>query len=283
VGPKTGRTPATTVMVFSLTTTQALSAATTGIATPASEYLVFTFIASLVFAGIHLLGRAIALRRTTRRNVWLSTAGGISIAYVFVHILPELAHHQHTFAPHTGPLSFLDTSERDVYLAALLGLVTFYGLELWARSSASRRATRDGVRRPSSRTFWLQLALYATFNVIIGYLLLDREETGILNLLTYAVAMAMHFVVADQGLREQFYPAYDSSGRWILALAPILGWAMGVYIDVPRPAVSALFAFLAGAIILNVLKHELPEERQSRFFAFALGAGLYAAILLATD
>jgi hypothetical protein len=282
VGPKAGRAPATTVVVLSLTTTQALSAATTGTATPASEYLVFTFLASLAFAGIHLLGHAIALLRTTRRNLWLSIAGGISIAYVFVHILPELAHHQIAFATHTGPLSFLDTSERDVYLAALLGLVTFYGLELWARSSASRRARRDGVRRPSSRTFWLQLAFYATFNVIIGYLLLDREETGVLNLLTYAVAMAMHFVVADQGLREQFYPAYDSSGKWILAVAPILGWALGVFIDIPPPAVSALFAFLAGSIILNVLKHELPEERQSRFFAFALGAGLYASILLAT-
>jgi hypothetical protein len=281
VSSRSGRAPATIMVVLSVSTTQALSAATTGIPAPSSKYLVFTFLASLVFAGVHLLGRAIALLRT-RRNVWLSAAGGISIAYVFVHILPELAHHQDAFAIHAGPLTFFDTSERDVYLAALVGLVTFYGLELWARSSANRRARHDGVRRPSSRTFWLQLVFYATFNVIIGYLLLDREETGILNLLTYAVAMAMHFVVADQGLREQFYPAYDASGRWILAIAPVLGWAMGVIFNIPPPAVSALFAFLAGAIILNVLKHELPEERQSHFLAFALGAGLYAAVLLAT-
>ncbi len=32
---------------------------------------------------------------------------------------------------------------------------------------------------------------------------------------------------------------------------------------------------------MNVLKEELPEERKSRFWAFALGAVLYAAILLA--
>jgi len=32
---------------------------------------------------------------------------------------------------------------------------------------------------------------------------------------------------------------------------------------------------------MNVLKEELPEERKSRFRAFALGAALYAAILLA--
>jgi hypothetical protein len=31
---------------------------------------------------------------------------------------------------------------------------------------------------------------------------------------------------------------------------------------------------------MNVLKEELPEERKSRFWAFALGAVLYAGILL---
>ena len=33
--------------------------------------------------------------------------------------------------------------------------------------------------------------------------------------------------------------------------------------------------------MLNVLKEELPRERESRFWAFALGAALYSALLLA--
>ena len=42
-----------------------------------------------------------------------------------------------------------------------------------------------------------------------------------------------------------------------------------------------LFAFQAGGVVMNVLKEELPEERESRFWAFALGAALYSAVLLA--
>ena len=49
------------------------------------------------------------------------------------------------------------------------------------------------------------------------------------------------------------------------------------------PARYRLSAFLAGGIVLNVLKEELPEQRESHFWAFALGTGLYAALLLATD
>ncbi len=39
-----------------------------------------------------------------------------------------------------------------------------------------------------------------------------------------------------------------------------------------------VLAFLAG-VVLDVLKEELPERRRSRFWAFALDAGGYAALL----
>ena len=42
-------------------------------------------------------------------------------------------------------------------------------------------------------------------------------------------------------------------------------------------SLSFLFAFLAGGVVLNVLKKELPEERESRFLLFALGLAAYAA------
>ncbi len=50
---------------------------------------------------------------------------------------------------------------------------------------------------------------------------------------------------------------------------------------ISRLGVDALFAVLAGAIILNVMKEELPEERESRFGAFAAGAAAYTGLLLA--
>ena len=43
--------------------------------------------------------------------------------------------------------------------------------------------------------------------------------------------------------------------------------------------IGLLFAFLAGGVVLNVLKEELPEDRQSRFLPFLLGAGGYALLL----
>jgi hypothetical protein len=93
--------------------------------------------------------------------------------------------------------------------------------------------------------------------------------------------MGLHFVVNDFGLRENHKHAYQKLGRWILAAAIIFGWAIGLKSELSPAAIALLFAFLAGGIILNVLKEELPEERQSRFWAFALGAGIYTVLLLA--
>jgi hypothetical protein len=41
------------------------------------------------------------------------------------------------------------------------------------------------------------------------------------------------------------------------------------------------FAFLAGGVVLNVLKEELPDGRESRFLPFLAGPGACAALLLA--
>ena len=94
--------------------------------------------------------------------------------------------------------------------------------------------------------------------------------------------MGLHFIVNDEGLREQHGWTYHRYGRWLLAAAPVVGYLVGLSTQVSPLLLSSLFAFLAGGVILNVLKEELPEDRQSRFWAFAAGAALYSALLLLT-
>ncbi len=199
------------------------------------------------------------------------------MAYVFVHLLPELAKGQEALAEALG--ESLALLESHVYLLSLAGLAVFYGLERAARSS--RRRNEAGEDRASNGVFWLHISSFAVYNATIGYLLLRREEGGPEELLLFFLAMALHFVVNDHGLREQHKSAYHRVGRWVISAAILLGWALGLLVEVPEFAIAAITAFLAGGIVLNVLKEELPEERESRFWAFALGAALYATILLA--
>ena len=125
------------------------------------------------------------------------------------------------------------------------------------------------------------MASFATYNGLVGYLLLHREEMTLRGLGFFAVAMALHFVVTDFGLNEDHKAPYRRIGRWLLAAAVAAGWALGLATELPEAGVAALTAFLGGGVVLNVLKEEVPSERQSRFWAFAGGAVAYAALLLA--
>ncbi|MDP5338644.1 MAG: hypothetical protein NWQ28_08735, partial [Nodularia sp. (in: cyanobacteria)] len=116
---------------------------------------------------------------------------------------------------------------------------------------------------------------------LIGYLLVHREESGIQSLLLFALAMALHFIVNDHALRKNHQKLYDQMGRWLLAIAIIFCWLIGIDTEINQAVVAVLFAFLAGGIVLNVLKEELPEVTESCFWSFAFGTINYAIILLA--
>ena len=232
-----------------------------------------TLLAALAMALVHVLSPRLTVLDRVPRSRWLSAAGGISTAYVFVHLLPELAHHQaETFSGVR-----LVEAEAEVFLVALIGLMTFYGLERWAKTHGG---SDDSRREMPPAAFRLHLGAFAAYNLIIGYLLPERvEEEGSSGLAIYAFAMVLHFVVNDRGLYAHHGPRYLGTGRWVLAAAPFAGLGLAALVGVPEAALALVLAFLGGGVILNVMKEELPEERQSRFWAFAVGAGAYAALL----
>ncbi|WP_299820154.1 hypothetical protein [uncultured Jannaschia sp.] len=235
--------------------------------------IVASFIFACLFAFVHIGIGWITILDRTPRSRWLSGAGGVAVAYVFLHILPELASHRALFAEELGTDEA--TAEAMVYSLALAGLVTFYGLE---RAIKTHRARSDRVH-PTAWAFWLHIGSFALYNVIIGYLLLNREEASFRSLAIYGTAMTLHFVTNDFGLRQDHQSRYDHVARWVLAGSVLAGWALGGLADLSEIWIAFLFAFLAGGVVLNVLKEELPEERESRFWPFIGAAIAYAAVL----
>ncbi len=235
-----------------------------------------SLLAVLAFTVVHLFAPRIRYLDVIPRSRWLSAAGGVSVAYVFVDVLPELAEQQRVLAQNTRttPLTFI---EHHAWLIALAGLVVFYGVE---RVIRKHRRTKAHHEESAPGVFAMHIGFFALYNLLIGYLLAAAEVGEGVGLLWYGVAVGGHLLVVDYGLRHDHPGAYDRAGRWVLVGAGVLGWALGLAYRVHDAATAVLFAFLAGGIILNVLKEELPEERESRFPAFLLGAALYAALLL---
>jgi len=243
-----------------------------------TDTLILTGFLSAGLALIHILGGRLRFLDIIPRSRWLSAASGVSVAYVFVHILPDLAANQETIrAAAERSMGFL---EHHVYLLALLGMMVFYGLERMAKLSraAADQSGQGNITSPG--VFWIHISSFGLYNALIGYLLLHRERPGLASLLFFFAAMATHFLVNDYGLRQDHKYRYRRYGRWLLSATVMAGWIIGATIRVHPAAVALLFSFLAGGVMLNVLKEELPEERKSNFWAFAIGAIAYTALLL---
>lgn len=244
----------------------------------AMAVLAFAFAGSLAMA--HLFGGGLRFLDTIPRSRWLSFAGGTSVAYIFVHLLPELAEGQRALEASGAP--WQDFLESHVWLVALLGLVAFYGLERAAKRSRASGGPREGAGGPKRHeVFWLHVGSFAGYNVLIGYLLLNSTDDGPATLFLFWFAMLLHFVVNDYALRGHHRQDYMRIGRWVLAVAVIAGALLALAVEVSESWISVLLAFIGGGVVLNVMKEELPEERDSSFAFFAGGAASYTAVLLA--
>lgn len=240
------------------------------------EFAPAALVAALVLATAHVAGGRIRALDVVPRSALLSAGSGVSVAYVFVHLLPELAHVQDEVSEVVsgGVLSYL---ERHAWLMALVGLLVFYGLELLARRDGSG-PTDDGPH--PDLVGWVHVASYSLYNGIVGYLLVERARTSTTTLALFAVAMALHMLVNDHGLRADHGRLYRRWGRWVVAAAVVTGWALAATTDVTSAGLGLLLAFLAGGVVMNVFKEELPEDRRSRWGPLAGAAMAYTALLL---
>lgn len=236
----------------------------------------FSLLFTVGFVLIHLTSKQMEFLKVEPRSKFLSFAGGISVAYVFMHLLPELGEYQEAFE---GTLESVEFLESHIYIIALFGLAVFYGLEQLAKHS-KRRGAEKGTYKASANVFWIHIASFALYNAIIGYLLLRGEYQSEWGMVFYFIAMGIHFITNDKALRATHKDDYDRYGRWLLALSITVGWVIGAFTEINILVISILTAFIAGGVILNVMKEELPEERESSFPAFFSGMLGYTLLLL---
>lgn len=212
---------------------------------------------ALVLALVHLTAPRIE-HRFGRGTLFRSMAGGVAVAYVLLVLLPEVARHQGVLG---GP------GVRDVWYVALAGFAIF----LWLRQASEGRGPRPSGHALNVVAFSVFVLYYA----VVGYSL-HAQETA-LDASIFALAIGLHASTGDETLRERHPWTYRRGGRYALTVAVPLGWGTAALLSLPRSATALPLAFLAGAVILNVLHDELPHEG-SRVHGLLLGLAVYAGL-----
>lgn len=233
---------------------------------------------ALVLAVLHLTAPKLRVLRTVPEQVIGSFAGGLAVAYVFLHLLPELAEGNTAIGELLGDkVKHTPLLDLAIFLIALAGFTLFYGLE----RLADKHAPRDGEADSGGAwVYRLHLGSFLVYNGLITYTLPLRVRTGLDFALLFTVAMGLHFVLTDRGLEEHYGERFRRSGRIALVAALLGGWALGALLaPTSTVVVGGLTALLGGSILLNVFKEEVPGARRSSFAWFLTGLVVYAALL----
>lgn len=214
--------------------------------------------AALILAFTGFMGILLPVEKYVPRKWWLSFSGGVAVAYVFIHLIPELNKITST------------AGDSLTFSLALLGTVTYFGAARFVKISKSN---------PDSRlAFIIQMIVLIPYFFTVGYFL-QRLDT-LIALASYTTAVGLHLVGFGYDLKEDHGERYTHEVAGALALVLIAGMIISYLYKLDELILDLLLAFVTGGILLNSIKEEIPTENQSRFWAFAVGALSIGILLL---
>ena len=239
------------------------------------SYVWVAFSATLFLILSHSLSPWFSKQLPGKGKAFISFAGGVSVAYVFLDMLPNLVEYNKPIGEYLIQKQWLTSfTEVSIYLVALIGFLIYYGFDLFAE----RYQTAEHNNRV---IYLLHLVMFSIYNILITYTMSLRALTGITYTVLFTFAMALHFVLTDRKFSRMYPRRFNYLGRIFLSIALFTGWFLSAIFDPVRVLfVAFMTAFLAGSILLNVFREELPNSDLASFRWFVLGAVLIAFISL---
>jgi hypothetical protein len=218
---------------------------------------------AVLLAAVHLLAPRIHKALSGHEHVIGSLGGGMAIAYVFLHLIPELEEGGHELG-------------RMIYAVALGGFIVYYGLDVWLRRSSDSH----GESTSPKHGFPLKLAQRWVYLWVIVYGTPALAAESGLRSIPVSLALGLHLAHAGLSLRSDAPRAFDRIGRYVLAAAPLAGWGAVVATRGANETFDLIIvAVLAGFLMQGVFGEELSESRQGKFRWFLLGAASFLVVV----
>lgn len=238
-------------------------------------HLWIAFTATLFLMFFHFISPWLARHLPENGRAFVSFSGGVAVAYVFLEMLPNLVEYNKPIGEYLIKNHWLTSfTELLIYIVSLFGFLIYYGFDLIAERYKDRGHNDKLV-------YGLHLSMFCLYNFLITYTMSLRAISSITATILFSIAMALHFILTDQKFCRLYKFQFNHFGRFLLIAALLIGWLFSVIFDPVNVMVVALMvSFLAGSVLLNVFREELPTVGMTSYVWFTSGAFLVTIVLL---
>lgn len=207
---------------------------------------------ALVIGAAHVISPRVfeLLRKRPERQEGFGR--GLSVAYVFLHLIPSLDAADEVVGPR-------------IYFVALLGFVVFYALDVFFQPPKHTHRTK----------YHAYLATFFVYDGLMVFTLgLELPPTPVLTLV-FAAALSIDVLNTDIELQNDYGTRFVKSGRWILLAGVAGGYALNL-VRRPHPlVVDILTAALVGFMMFHTFKGQFPVSKNKAFPAFLAGLATF--------
>jgi len=237
-----------------------------------------TIISLTVLACVHILCGKSIWWHFFETHGWVSFSAGASVAYVFIHVFPEISILQQQFISIAGHHYTGQFISQPLYLTALAGISLPFLLDsLELNYSEQNKKYHDHVHQG---IFGFRKFLYTLYNMMLAYMIVNRHNDGIWSMKIIVIVLSMHFIVLNAYFKETYHELFNKYIRWFAASGLIIGGIVAKMITMPDVILAYIFALIGGIITYTALKLELPKTKHRAPFHFLAGVICFSLLIL---
>ncbi|UCE42895.1 MAG: hypothetical protein JSV17_08075 [Candidatus Aminicenantes bacterium] len=213
---------------------------------------IFALSLGIILGIIHFYSEKLKLPDGANRYRVISFAAGISIAYLFLNLLP------HTYAA-------ADHLKNFVFVFLLLGFVLFHLAEKFIYKHADQKKLARELKEVHSISFFF-------YYFMIGIVLYDKVLTSQLEGILFFIPIGLHASLSTASLSQIHGDIREGFGtKILLSLSTILGVIFALLVSVPNILDNILVSMIAGILLYIIVKEFLPEKEKGQPMFFLSG------------
>lgn len=212
--------------------------------------------AGLFLGLVHFLSEGLSPKNEAHKYRIISFAAGISIAYLFLNLLP------HTYEAASQLKEW-------VFVFLLLGFTVFHLIEKVTYQHADQDKLARELKEIHSVSFFV-------YYFLVGIVINDELQADLLNGILFLIPITLHAALSTASLSRIHGEVRESIGIKIsLSASSLLGVVFALFVPIPHILDHILISVIAGVLLYIIVKEFLPEKRHGQPLFFIMGMVLF--------